>query len=241
MEQLTQIGASLNAYKLNFDGSLLNEIRNVYLSTLSQGLIAPQYNFLLQGGVQHSISIKVSTYRFHLLSYGKSPLLWISAEDFYTYSVFKRFVDSLSIEDDIKKLVDFDKGLVMFAGFFVVGNQLNEENWHVDYFEGANAYTFITPLFEPDSSHGNLLYKDKYGNVQKYRYQINEAIIVGDRFLHSTECYGKTPNLRVLVSFTIGTDKSEYWPILKETIGTQSNFMYLPCGHQKGTCSCFPL
>lgn len=126
----------------------------------------------------------------------------------------------------------------MYCGFFVVGNRLHKENWHVDYLEGSNAYTLITPLFDLAASHGHLLYKDARGDIQKHHYQLNEAIVLGERFNHSTECYEKSDTIRVLVSFTIGTDKPEYWDILKRTIGTQSNFICLPCGHLKGTCKC---
>ncbi|MFV9614569.1 MAG: hypothetical protein ACNYZG_01365, partial [Gammaproteobacteria bacterium] len=58
-------------------------------------------------------------------------------------------------------------------------------------------------------------------------------------FEHATEPYAETDTLRVMLSFTFGTDKSEYWNTLKETIGNQSNYMILPCGHEKGSCQCF--
>jgi hypothetical protein len=41
-----------------------------------------------------------------------------------------------------------------------------------------------------------------------------------------------------MLSFTFGTDKVEYWDVLKETIGQQSDYMILPCGHEKGACQC---
>lgn len=239
MRKLSPIAPNLNAFKFTFDGSLLNEIRNLYSSTLlSAALAAPENVFLHEGIEQLSVLINAGNYKFHLVSYGNSPLLWISSADKHTYDVFKRFVNSLDIEEDIKELVDFNTGLVMYCGFFVVGNWLSKENWHVDYNEGANGYTFITPLFELDASHGNLLYKDQYGITCGYNYKLNEGIIFGDRFWHSTEPYAKSQQMRVLLSFTIGTDKPEYWHILKHTVGVQSSFMYLPCGHQLGTCNC---
>lgn len=39
-------------------------------------------------------------------------------------------------------------------------------------------------------------------------------------------------------TIVFGTDKIEYWDISKETIVERSNYMVLPCGHQKGTCDC---
>jgi len=110
--------------------------------------------------------------------------------------------------------------------------------WHKDYVDGAQAYTLITPLFELEHTHGNLMYKDKYENIKSYKYKINEAIIFGDDFDHATEPYAQTDKLRVMLSFTFGTDKVENWNILKQTIGEQSNYMILPCGHQKGICEC---
>ena len=68
---------------------------------------------------------------------------------------------------------------------------------------------------------------------------MNEAIVFGDGFEHATEPYPESESLRVMLSFTFGTDKVEHWNILKETIDCQSNYMILPCGHEKGTCQCF--
>jgi len=39
-----------------------------------------------------------------------------------------------------------------------------------------------------------------------------------------------------MLSLTFGTDKIKHWDALKQTIGEQSIFTMLPCGHQKGTC-----
>jgi hypothetical protein len=74
--------------------------------------------------------------------------------------------------------------------------------------------------------------------VIRYRYKVGEAIIAGDRVPHSTEPYATSRRLRVLVSLTFGTDKLEYWPILEKTVGAQSRFLVLPCGHERGACRC---
>jgi hypothetical protein len=47
---------------------------------------------------------------------------------------------------------------------------------------------------------------------------MNEAIVFGDGFEHATEPYPESESLRVMLSFTFGTDKAEHWNILKETI-----------------------
>jgi len=239
MKKLTPLAPNLNSYVFTFDDNLLAEIRHLYYSTLlGDALAAPQNEFLHEGKEQLSVMINAGNYKFHLISYGESPLLWLSSADKKTYDVFKRFADSLDIDDDVKELVDYNTGLVLYCGFFVAGNRLEKENWHVDFYDGGNAYTFITPLFEPHESHGNLLYKDSQGAVCKYRYKLREGIIFGERFFHSTEPYAKSDKMRVLVSLTIGTDKPECWNVLKRTVGVQSSFMYLPCGHQLGTCQC---
>lgn len=238
MNKLRPLASGQNAYKFSFDGHLLDEIREIYTSTLSPGLSAPQNAFLHEAIAPLDIAINTPHHKFRLISYGKSPLLWVSCDDRNTYDVFKRFADTLQIYDDVRELVDFKNDIVVYCGYFVVGNRLLKENWHVDYFSGSSAYTFLTPLFELDGTHGNLLYKDKAGCTQQYRYKLNEGIVFGEGFLHSTECYNVSQKMRVLLSFSIGTDKLECWDALKQTIGTQSKFMYLPCGHEKGTCNC---
>ena len=83
------------------------------------------------------------------------------------------------------------------------------------------------------------MYKDASSAVKNYEYKMNEAVVFGDGFEHATQLYPESDTLRVMLSFTFGTDNKEYWNTLKETIGEQSNFMVLPCGHEKGTCDCF--
>jgi hypothetical protein len=97
----------------------------------------------------------------------------------------------------------------------------------------------ITPLFDLDDAHGNLMYKAEDSTNHTYNYKMNEAIVFGDGFEHATEPYPESNNLRVMLSFTFGTDKAKYWNVLKQTIDSQSNYMILPCGHEKGTCQCF--
>ena len=58
-------------------------------------------------------------------------------------------------------------------------------------------------------------------------------------FEYVTEQYLETNNFRVMLSFAFGTDKAKYWKVLKQTIDTPSNYIILPCGHEKGTCQCF--
>lgn len=241
MRKLVQLKSGSNAYTFVFDAHLLDELRTLYVSTLANGLESPDVAFVYEGSKALDIAINAGDYKFQLVSYGRSPLLWVSCADRRTYDVFRRFADSLEIQEDLKELVDVNNEPVMYCGFYVIGKGLDKENWHVDYFAKANAYTLITPLLELDSAHGNLLYRDaQTGTVYKYQYSSGEAIIFGEGFTHSTQPYPRSARMRVLLSFTVGTDKPEYWPVLKRTIGAQSDFFLLPCGHPQGTCGCCP-
>jgi hypothetical protein len=240
MKKLTQIGKSMNAYTFAFDGNLLSEIRGIYESVIASGFESnPELRpMLFRGEGVISANVNILDYSFSIRSYSISPLLWVSNNDMRTYDVFRKFFGSLAITEDVKELVNYKKDIVLYSGFFVISDHLDREIWHVDYHKGANAYTLITPLYDLHKDHGNLLYKDKDSNIHKYTYKLNEAIIFGDEFHHTTESYGPAGEVRVLLSLTFGTDMLDYWSILKETIGTQSEFFILPCGHQAGTCNC---
>ena len=69
---------------------------------------------------------------------------------------------------------------------------------------------------------------------KKHIYRAGEALIVGDHFSHTTEPFLQTPQTRVLLSLTFGTDKMEHWKNLKQTIEYQSEFFIRPCGHGYG-------
>jgi len=238
MKRLNRLSPDLNAYTVAFDHAMLERLRKVFNDSLMNGLKAEQNSKLLSGGGSINLEFAYKKLQFHFLSFGNAPLLWISGNNIRTYNIFKSFLRSIDILDDIKELVDYKKDIRMYCGFFVVGNEMDRETWHVDYYKNANAYTLITPLFELDAIHGDLMYKDGNSKIRTYSYKMNEAIVFGDGFSHATEPYDKTNRLRVMVSMTMGTDKIEHWSVLKQTIGNQSNFMILPCGHQKGTCHC---
>ncbi len=238
MKHLQQIEPGLNAYTVSFDSSLLNTLRTMFDRSLRERLNREGYAYLFAGMEQVNIQLKLEELQFHVTSYGTAPLLWISSNNAHTYTLFRSFMDELDIMDDIKELVDFDDHIEVYCCFFVVGKKMDRQTWHNDYVDGANGYTLITPLFDLDKSHGNLMYKDELSAIKSYEYKTNEAIIFGDGFEHATEPYPETDTLRVMLSFTFGTDKAEYWDTLKETIGNQSNYMILPCGHEKGTCQC---
>lgn len=239
MKHLQQLEPGLNAYKVSFDSSLLNTLRAMFDSNLRERLGREGYAYLFTGTEQINIQMKLEELQFHITSYGTAPLLWISNNNAHTYNLFKSFMTELDIMDDIKTLVDFENHIEVYCGFFVVGKKMDRETWHKDYVDGANAYTLITPLFELDKSHGQLMYKDEISATKTYQYKMGEAIVFGEGFEHATKPYPETDTLRVMLSFTFGTDKAAYWNVLKETIEHQSNYMILPCGHEKGACECF--
>lgn len=214
-------------------------MQDIFDASLKERLNREGYAYLFEGFEQVNIQITDGELKFHVTSYGTAPLLWVSNNNNHTYQLFKKFMDDLGIMEEIKTLIDFDKKIQVYCGFFVIGKQMDRETWHKDYQDDANGYTLITPLFELDAEHGDLMYKDKSEKVKTYQYKMNEAIVFGDGFEHATQPYAKTDNLRVMLSLTFGTDKIEHWSTLKETIGEQSNYMILPCGHEKGSCECF--
>ena len=234
MSKLEQIDRNLNAYRFTYDSTLLDELRTVFTTELAGHFT----DALLAGGRPLQLEMDTQQYKFTLMSYGPSPIMWVSNNCLDSYVLFARFFDALDIRREVNQLVDCAQGVVMYCGFFVVSNRLRRPLWHVDYVKGANGYTLITPLWEVESDHGKLLYQDEDQHVKDYCYTSNEAIIFGDEFTHTTQPYARTSQLRVLLSLTFGTDKVEYWPLLKETIGEQSEFLILPCGHQYGSCSC---
>jgi hypothetical protein len=238
MDKLTRIDPTLDVFKLRFDVNLLAEIRESYRQELHDALLDPENRRLFEGGQQYLQPIGRSNDKYYLATYGPHPLLWLSADAPETYQIYERFLRGLDFDSDAKRLVDFDQRLIMYAGFLVVSDRAPRSSWHADYFAGANGLTLITPLFELDRGHGNLLYRLRGDEVATYRYQLGEALIFGEEFYHCTEPYNSTDRLRVLVSISFGTDKIDHWKVLRETIAGQSRFLILPCGHRRGTCQC---
>ncbi|PKL76342.1 MAG: hypothetical protein CVV27_10760 [Candidatus Melainabacteria bacterium HGW-Melainabacteria-1] len=243
MNKLKALGRGAQAYQLNaftcrFDSALLDEIRASYQHELSGFLADPAHRGLFTGGqlIRQAVTEPLSEY--YIFSYADYALLWFSSNTAQTYAMFRRFFDALQIEDDLKRLVDHRERIVMYCGFFVIGDRALDYMWHYDYLPNTHAYTLITPLFELEPEQGHLLYQLGPESMGKYSYAMNEAIVFGEGFRHSTEPYAQTDNLRVLVSMTFGTDKLEYWGALRNVVAAQSNYFLMPCGHVGGSCRC---
>jgi hypothetical protein len=236
-KKLDQIAENVNAYTLRFDGHLLDEVRSLWEQVAGPTLSDPANAHLLAGGKRVDLELGSGESRLYVTSFGEAPLLWLSNDNDQTYAIFERFFRSLEIDDDVKELVDHDERIQVYCGFFVVGNVAEQSKWHVDYQDGANGYTLITPLYELDEQHGHLIYQDANEKLYRYVYEMDELVLFGEGFPHTTEPYPKTEKLRVLLSLTLGTDKLEHWEALQSIAG-QSRYMRLPCGHVRGTCAC---
>lgn len=238
MPPLAQVAPGLNAYTFAFDAAILAGLQSLYRDQLAPLFATPEYAPLLDGGDNRFGELAGAAPAFFYATYGTEPLLWVSNNDWDSYGLFKNVFEAMAIAPEVETLVDHRDGITFYSGFFVVGHHAANTNWHLDYAEGANAYTLITPLFPLDPAHGNLLFRDEAGEVHTYPYRLGEAIILGDRFPHSTEPYARTGGMRVLLSMTFGTDKLEHWDALRQTVGGQSKFLILPCGHRLGECRC---
>jgi hypothetical protein len=238
MKKLARIGAGSNAFTFSFAEDLLAEIRESYYRDLHPILSIPENRRLFEGGRVIRQPLGSGASEYFIVSFLDYPLLWLSSNTPQTYDIYRRFFDSLDIEDDIRQLVDYDEKIVVYCGSLVIGDRSLEHSFHVDYQPGANAYSLLTPLFELDPGHGDLLYKVGNERVETYPYAVGEACVLGDTFYHCTEPYDSTGHLRVLITITLGTDKMEHWDVLKQTVATQSNFLVQPCGHAIGTCQC---
>jgi len=238
MTSIKKIGPELNAYKFSFDEKKLDEIRRVYREHVFPLLETPEVAGLFKGGKNKFGPIGLKDQLYYYATYDEEPLLWISNNNQHTYEQFKEVFGALNFKEAVKPLVDFEEDITFYSGFFVVCNHAHNKAWHLDYAVGANAYTLITPLFPLENGHGNLLYKDQYGDEQTYVYKTGEAVFFGDHFSHATEPYSLVEIPRILLSLTFGTDKLQYWDTLRLTIGGQSEFLVMPCGHQSGSCKC---
>lgn len=236
IQNFQAVHPQVNAFSFDFDSELLSEIRNAYQKDIAPYLQAPEQQRLLEGIYYQSQTIAMDDY--YLLSYDTYPLLWVTNHNLKTHGIFERFFKSLKLKVSMRDLIKYKKKLIMYSGFFVVSNRANELMWHYDYRPGAEAYTLITPLFDWEPEHGHLNYQNKDQEVKTYPYKQGQAIVFGEGFLHSTQPYPTASKIRVLVSFTFGTDQWDSWEILKQNITEQSYFYKQPCGHPVDSCRC---
>lgn len=235
---LIPLDSATNAFVLDFDPHWLEPLRQGFYQDLGAYLNAPQQAKLFQGGRTLRQPLRQRESPYYLFSYEDYPLLWLSANTAQTLSLFHDLFEKLTLARLFANQLQPPRRLQMYGGFFVVGKQAPQPLWHYDYHLGAAAFTLIVPLFELNPEHGHLLYEDLAGQIQTYRYRLDQALIFGTGFLHSTEPYSPTETLRVLVSLTFGSDQWADWPLIKKNIQKQARYFYLPCGHLAGHCLC---
>lgn len=236
--QIQPIPNAPNGFELSFEPELLQPIQALYQQEVEAYVQAPEQLALLKGG--RRVRQITRSPHFYLVSYGEFPLLWFGNHTEAAYRIFERFYQRLELQRLMAGQIDFKQRLVMFSGFFVVGCWAPYESWHFDYRPGAQAYTVILPLFDLDAEHGHLQYKDCDHQTQIYRYQKGRAVVFGHGFEHCTQPYAFHDRLRVLYSFTFGSDKPQYWPVIQPSIDGVSQYYHLPCGHRVNSCRCMP-
>ncbi|PKL76341.1 MAG: hypothetical protein CVV27_10755 [Candidatus Melainabacteria bacterium HGW-Melainabacteria-1] len=229
---MDRLAPGLNAFTCSFDPTLLGPIQASYLRELAPYFA--RHRSLLNGG---RVYRQPAGRQYYLFSYDADPLFWLSSDTAESFALYRAFFDALGLDSDLKQLLDFQRQIVMYAGFLVIGDRSLKPIWHYDYLPQAHAYTLITPLFELDPDHGHLLYEQGEQEAL-YHYRPGEAIVFGEGFLHATEPYAPTETIRVLLSLTFGTDNLDHWPILSQAVKAQSRYYVLPCGHVAGRCLC---
>ena len=139
MPQLCRLDDNSNAYTVQFDVALLEPVREAYRRSIANTLASPRHAQLLAGGEQVDRPMPATRGAWYAFSYGKAPLLWISCNNAASYRLFHGFFDALGIEQQVRELVDVEHRVMVYCGFFVVGNHSPEPVWHEDYVPGANA------------------------------------------------------------------------------------------------------
>jgi len=232
---MRRLGEDLNGYEFDFPERALQDLRALYRSQVEPRL-APMFADIEQSG---QCSFEADGHAFYAVAYG-NELAWISNDNAKTYRMFRSCFGALGLAEAMKPLIPHDEKLVMYCGFFIVSHAISRPIWHVDYGPNANGYTLLAPLFPLEPEHGRLLYRQPGGDPRRYEYEVGKGIVIGDGFLHTTEPYARVETPRVLLSMTFGSDRVADWAALEPTVGRQSNFVVLPCGHVRGSCGCLP-
>ena len=159
----------------------------------------------------------------------RSDIRWIGPRTEIAYRKFENAFRRLGIPALVEPRLDLDREVRLYAGFLVTRRQCRAPDFHVDWRNTAGqAFTLMTPVSYNSAGFG-LLYRDDSGGVREYEYKPGEAIFFSDDFLHSTKP-GNSPEDVVLLCFTFGTDRMEYWERIRATSGSQSAIMCRPDG-----------
>ena len=114
MTNLRQLKTDLNAYVFSFDVDLLREIKDAYQKNVAPYFSAPARLPLFKGGRELKGTFVAGEQEYSYTSYRKAPLLWVSNGNQAAYDLFKRFFDGLNIDKAVKKLIDYDREIIMY-------------------------------------------------------------------------------------------------------------------------------
>ena len=158
-----------------------------------------------------------------------SDVRWIGPRTSTGYNLFESAFRRLAIARHIAPLLDLDCEVRLYAGFLVTRRRCGAPDYHVDW-RGTErqAFTLMTPVSGHAAGFG-LLYRDESGTSRDYDYEPGEAILFSDDFVHSTRPGSSNEDV-VLLCFTFGTDRMEYWDRIRATSGSQSALMCRPDG-----------
>ena len=158
-----------------------------------------------------------------------SDIQWISANTPETFARFQLAFDRLGIADHVAPHLDVDVAPRLYAGFVLVRSRCTDTNFHLDWIDTGNgAFTLIAPMDERIRGFG-LLYEKVTGSIGEYDYSPGEAVIFGEKFLHSTKP-GQSDEPVAMLCFQFGTDRMANWDKILETAGYQSHLIQQPDG-----------
>jgi hypothetical protein len=159
----------------------------------------------------------------------QSDISWVAPSMPEAHGVFESAFERLGVAEHVRRYLDVDREVRLYAGFMVIRSQCSAPNFHVDWMNTNNeAFTLLTPVSPVPEGFG-LLYTDMNGQTAEYDYKVGEAIVFGDHFRHSTKP-GRSDRPVVLLCFEFGTDKMEHWDKILATIAGQSAMLRRPDG-----------
>ena len=158
-----------------------------------------------------------------------SDIRWISQGDLAAYGFFEDLFERSWIIDQTAQYIDHDKRLRFYSGFFVTRSFCHEPLLHHDWVDARNdAFNVMIPISDNCADMG-VVYRDLRGQLREYQYRPGKALLIGDRFFHSTAA-GRTEQPTVLLSFCFGTDRMDRWDALAQTAARQGRYYRRPDG-----------
>jgi len=205
---------------------------NVYTCSLDRACLADvrrTFEKLSEDKVSKALFWGDLTMHVERPPWGKSDIRWISAKDGHTFDFFKRLWKHLGAANHFAFLGE----MVMFAGYFVARRLVRKSHFHTDFTgTGDSAFTLMTPLYDmSELSECHLLGQTEGGATKQYRYELGQAIVFGDNFVHATQT-GDAPQDLAFLCFTFGRKRmtDHQWENCQEYISTQCPIYQSPSG-----------